>query len=383
MSNTYDVVVIGAGSAGTPAAMYLASAGLRVLCLDRNASAGQGSNKCAIGGIRATHSEPSKVRLCLDSISTFSRWREEEGDDIGWLRGGYTYVAYEQKTADLLKRMLPVQRAAGLDIDWAGPETIAAIVPGIAREGLLGGTWSPGDGSASPMESVYAFCRKARRAGAEFRFGEAVTSMEVSGGRVEAVVTGSGRYPCGWVVNCSGSQAREVAGMAGAEVRVDPDCHEAGVTEAVERFFTPMVVDIRRIPGSANYYFYQHTTGQVVFCITPDPPIQGICTRETSDFLPLVAPRMVGLLPRLANLKVRRTWRGTYPQTPDGSPLIGRVGPENHVAALGMCGQGFMLGPGTGALVSRLITGALRAGDSEVLTALDPARRFGGEEALK
>lgn len=383
MSKSYDVVVIGAGSAGTPASMYLASAGLSVLCLERNASAGQGSNKCAIGGIRATHSEPAKVRLCLDSISTFSRWREEEGDDIGWLRGGYTYVAYEQKTADLLKRMLPVQRAAGLDIDWADPETIATIVPGIAREGLLGGTWSPGDGSASPMESVYAFCRKARRAGAEFRFGEAVTGMEVADGRVEAVVTGSGRYPCGWVVNCSGSHAREVAGMAGAEVRVDPDCHEAGVTEAVERFFTPMVVDIRRIPGSANYYFYQHTTGQVVFCITPDPPITGISTRETSDFLPLVAPRMVGLLPRLANLKVRRTWRGTYPQTPDGSPLIGRVGPGNHIAALGMCGQGFMLGPGTGALVSRLITGALRPGDSEVLTALDPARRFGGEEALK
>jgi len=383
MSKSYDAVVIGAGSVGTPTAMYLASGGLSVLCLDGNASAGQGSNKCAIGGIRATHSEPAKVRLCLDSISIFSTWRDSEGDDIGWLRGGYTYVAYDQGIADLLKKILPVQRSAGLDIDWADPDKIASIVPGIRREGLLGGTWSPGDGSASPMESACAFCRKARRAGAEFRFGEAVTGMEIRGNRVAAVVTGSGRYPCGWVVNCSGSRAREVAGMAGAEVQVDPDCHEAGVTEAVERFFTPMVVDIRSIPGSANYYFYQHTTGQVVFCITPDPPIQGICTRETSEFLPLVAKRMVGLLPRLANLKVRRTWRGTYPQTPDGSPLIGRVGPENHIAALGMCGQGFMLGPGIGALVSRLITGTMRPGDSEVLAAFDPARRFGGGEALK
>lgn len=383
MSRSYDLVVIGAGSVGTPCAMYAAMSGMSVLCLDRHASAGQGSNKCAIGGIRATHGESAKVRLCLDSISVFSRWEEAEGDDIGWLRGGYTYVAYEQSTVDLLKRMLPLQRAAGLDIDWAGPETIATIVPGIRREGLLGGTWSPGDGSASPMLSVYAFCRKARRAGAEFRFGETVTGMETNGGRIDAVVTDGGRYPCGWVANCSGAEARDVAGLAGVEVRVDPDCHEAGVTEAVERFFTPMVVDIRRIPGSANYYFYQHVTGQVVFCITPDPPILGSSTRETSGFLPLVAPRMVGLLPRLANLKVRRTWRGTYPQTPDGSPLIGIAGPSNHVAALGMCGQGFMLGPGTGALVARLISGSLRPGDEDVLKALDPARKFGGEEALK
>lgn len=383
MNKSYDVVVIGAGSVGTPSAMYLAMSGLKVLCLDHHASAGQGSNKCAIGGIRATHGEPSKVRLCLDSISVFSEWEEAEGDDIGWLQGGYTYVAYEQATVALLKRMLPVQRAAGLDIDWASPGTIAAIVPGIRREGLLGGTWSPGDGSASPMQSASAFCRRARRAGADFGFGETVTGMDVAGGRIEAVLTDKGRHPCGWVVNSSGAEARRVAGFAGAEVSVDPDCHEAGVSEAVERFFTPMVVDIRKIPGSANYYFYQHVTGQVVFCITPDPPIPGDSTSETSEFLPLVAPRMVGLLPRLANLKVRRTWRGTYPQTPDGSPLIGRIGPENHIAALGMCGQGFMLGPGTGLLVARLITGALRREDGEVLKALDPARSFGGEEALK
>ena len=49
----YDCIVVGAGSVGTPAAMALAERGLKVLLLDQFASAGQGSNKCAIGGIRA------------------------------------------------------------------------------------------------------------------------------------------------------------------------------------------------------------------------------------------------------------------------------------------------------------------------------------------
>ncbi|MDP1142734.1 hypothetical protein, partial [Klebsiella pneumoniae] len=68
-----------------------------------------------------------------------------------------------------------------------------------------------------------------------------------------------------------------------------------------------MVVDLRRVPGSSNYYFYQYDTGQVVFCVSPEPLIRGTDHRETSVFLPQVARRMVDLWPRLAALKVRRT----------------------------------------------------------------------------
>ena len=72
----YDAIIIGAGSVGTPAAFSLAEAGLRTLVIDRYASAGQGSNKAAIGGIRATHSDPAKIRLCLRSIDILSTWIE-------------------------------------------------------------------------------------------------------------------------------------------------------------------------------------------------------------------------------------------------------------------------------------------------------------------
>jgi sarcosine oxidase, subunit beta len=66
----------------------------------------------------------------------------------------------------------------------------------------------------------------------------------------------------------------------------------------------------------------------------------------------MVAQRMVDLMPRLANIKVRRTWRGLYPMTPDGSPIVGWArSVEGYLHAVGMCGQGFMLGPGVGALL--------------------------------
>jgi sarcosine oxidase subunit beta len=165
---------------------------------------------------------------------------------------------------------------------------------------------------------------------------------------------------------------------------VTPDSHEAGITEPVARFLEPMVVDLRPAAGSKNYYFYQHGNGAVVFCITPEPPIVGTDRRETSEFLPMISPRMVGLMPKLSNIRVRRTWRGLYPMTPDGFPIVGRsTRLEGYIFAAGMCGQGFMLGPGVGALLTRMMTEDTIPDDADTLDALSPYRDFGGEERLK
>jgi len=81
-TKVYDVIIIGAGSVGLPAAFFLAQAGLKPLVIDQFASPGQGSNKAAIGGIRATHSAPSKFHLCIKFIEIFPSWQEVYGDNI-------------------------------------------------------------------------------------------------------------------------------------------------------------------------------------------------------------------------------------------------------------------------------------------------------------
>ena len=93
---------------------------------------------------------------------------------------------------------------------------------------------------------------------------------------------------------------------------------------------------------------------------------------------------MVNLLPRLKNLRVRRMWRGLYPMSPDGSPLVGWSHEvEGLLHAAGMCGQGFMLGPGVGEVVARLMTQKSTEQDRIILDGFSPYRSFGGEEALK
>jgi len=384
MTRPYDAIVAGAGSVGMPVAMYLGEKGLRTLVIDMHPSPGQGENKHAIGGVRATHSAPGKILACLRSLQILSTWQQVRGDDIEWLQGGYLYPVYRDGDADLLKNLLPLQKSYGLKIDFVEPREVAAILPGINPDGLLGGTFAPEDGSISPLLVANAYYRRAVGLGVEFRFQERIERLRIEQGRVKGVATDRGCYEAGVVVDAAGPFSAALCATAGIPIPVVPDCHEAAITEPVQPFFHCMVVDVRPAPGSKNFYFYQNRHGQVVFCITPDPPIVGTDKRETSVFLPQICTRLVRLLPRLKNLRVRRTWRGLYPMTPDGSPIVGwNRAVQGLVHATGMCGQGLMLGTGVGEIISRLITGAASKNDEIILTEFSPYREFRGMEKLK
>jgi sarcosine oxidase subunit beta len=384
MATAYDVIIVGAGSIGCPTAFFLAQEELKVLVIEKFRSPGQGSNKAAIGGIRATHSDTSKIRICLRSLEIFSTWEERYGDNLEWAKGGYCFVAYRPQEEKALKGLLVIQKRYGLNINWLDRDELLEVIPALNPDGLIGGTYSPDDGSASPLRSASAFTRRAMERGAEFHFDEILTEIVTARGRVIGVRTNRDLYSSECVINAAGAWAKGVAQMADLDVPVRPDCHEGGITEPVAPFLGPMVVDVRPAPGSKNYYFYQHKPGPIVFCITPDPPIWGINRLETSAFLPMIAPRMVNLMPKLANIKVRRTWRGTYPMTPDGFPIVGRVkGLEGYINAVGMCGQGFMLGPGLATYLVHVVKNELTPEDEEVLAGLSLYRDFGGQEKLK
>ena len=135
----YDVIITGSGSIGTPAALYLAQAGYKTLVVDGCASVGQGSNKRAIGGVRATHSDPAKILLCLRSIEIFRTWEEVYGDDIEWITGGYNFVAYREQEEATLKTLLAKQKALGLNIEWYDKDDLLKIIPDLNPVDLIGG----------------------------------------------------------------------------------------------------------------------------------------------------------------------------------------------------------------------------------------------------
>ena len=385
----YDVIIIGAGSIGVPTALATARSGLKTLVLDRSPSVAQGDNKHAIGGIRATHSLKSKIWLCQRSIEIFASWKELFGDDIWWEQGGYCFLAFTDEHEKLLKNTAQQQKEYGLNIDYVDSVKIKELVPGINDENLRGGTFSPEDGNSSPLLALHAFYRKSKEFGAVYNFKEEVVGITTKSKTITGVKTNKAEYKAQTVINAAGAHAKNLGNIINVDLPVVPESHEAGITEPVKKFFSTMVIDIKqaqdyKFGNSKNYYFYQNKEGKIIFCLTPEPIIPGLDRFETSSFLPQITTRMVNLLPRLKNVKIRRTWRGLYAMTPDGSPIIGKVdGIEGYVNAVGLCGQGFMLGPGLGELLSRVITEKLSSKDHQMLGELAYDRNYYKIEDLK
>jgi len=357
-NKTYDVIVVGCGSVGNPTAYHLAEAGKKVLVLDRRPAAGQGDNKAAIGGVRATHSDPGKISTCLDSLKIISNWEEKHGFDVGWKPGGYCFPIYDEALEKNLRDLIPYQKQYGLDIEWVGPEEIKEIIPGVNPIGLRGGTYSAGDGQVSSILLPVAFQREAMKFDAEYRFNEKVIGYLREGDKITGVKTGRGSYSSEWVVLAAGADAAEHSNLLGIDIPVNPDSHEAGISAPIKHFLSPLVVDLRPGPEgkTANFYFGQNKEGQIIFCYTPEELFIGTNRESISEFLPVLAGRMITLIPGFKNLLIRRVWRGCYPMTPDGIPIIDFAkGLEGLILAVGMCGQGLMLGPGAGKNIASMI----------------------------
>lgn len=380
---TCDVLIIGAGSIGLPLSYYLARRHLRVIIIEKMPSVGRGQNRAAIGGIRATHSDPAKIAICRRTINIMRNFQTEFGYDIDWISGGYLFPVYDETNEKAFKKLIEYQKAFDLNINWISPAEIESLAPGINPENLRGGSYSPEDGSASPLKVADAYYLLAKANGVSFHFNEEVTGFSLANDQIISVQTNQNSYAAGIVVNAAGAEAREIGQMVNLDLPVYPDSHEGGITEPVQRFFEPMIVDVRPDSQSSNYYFYQNREGQVVFCITPNPKIPGKDCDNTSYFLPLVIKRMLALYPRLRHIRIRRIWRGLYPMTPDGFPIVGFCREiKNFLLAIGMCGQGFMIGPGLGEMLSEVIADQSHAYDS-IFQQLTLYRQFTGQELLK
>jgi len=377
MTRTADTVVVGAGIIGAATGYYLAKRGHKVVVLERDFPCSGSTGRC-IGGIRAQFTHDLSIKVMLESIRLFEGLDEELGTTVDWHQGGYLFLAFDDKRKQAFLDAIAIQHRYGLGVEFVGSRECGRIVPGLARDGLVGGAWCPTDGQADPFKTTYGFLAGIERLGGEVRPGTEVTAVNTRGDRVVSVETAAGdEVFCSEVLNAAGCWADELGRMAGVEVPVKADRHEALVTEACERLFEPMLVDYR--PDGC--YFVQHVgTGHFIGCYTPVPLVPGRSVDATGEFITEMPRRMVRLVPKLAGVKVLRQWAGSYGMSPDGSPVCGATPVRGFYVASGMSGHGFMFGPAIGKLMAELID----CGETSLPLdqfALD--RDFGQAEAMR
>lgn len=374
---TADAIVIGGGIIGAATGYYLTKRGLRVALLERHYPCAGSTGRC-IGGIRAQFSHELTIKVMLLSIKIFQNLSEEIDEDIEWYPGGYLFLAFDEERKKSFLKAIEIQQKLGLDVKFIDADDCASIVPGLNTEGLIGGAWCPTDGQANPFKVTYGYLKKMSMLGSDVYTQTEVIKINVDKNRVTSVITANGdEFFAPIVLNAAGPWAENVGFMAGIEVPVKPDRHEALVTEAVERCMEPMLVDYRE----DGCYFVQHyRTGQFLGCYTPIPLVPGNRVDVSDEFISEMPRRMVRLLPQIASVKVLRQWAGSYEMSPDGNPICGPSSVEGFYVSAGMSGHGFMFGPALGYLMAELI---VRGKSSIDLTEFRLDRPFARAEALR
>lgn len=344
-----DVLIIGAGGAGTSAALHLARRGVRCVLLERGLVGGQASG-VNYGGVRQQGRHPAELPIARRSMTLWHALRDLAGTDAEFTVSGHLKLARDAAEEAELIAYLEIAKSHDLPLRLVGRNALHADYPWLGPTALVG-SLAPEDGSANPRLLVPALARAARAAGAQIREHSEVTAFSHDR-RGFQVIANDIAWRAPWLINTAGYWGGAVAAAFGEGVPVTPLNPNMMVTEPLPYFMEPNLGVV-----GGNVYLRQIPRGNVVIGGghgTSDPavPWSRPSAQETRTAMALAT----ALVPRLAGANIIRTWTGIDGEMPDHIPVIGASRTTPHLLhAFGFSGHGFQLGPGVGQILSELV----------------------------
>jgi len=349
---TADAVVAGGGVVGCSLAYQLARRGLDVVLLEREELGSQSTARCA-GGVRQQFSSETNVRLQRLAVQQLLDFHEETGGHADFHQIGYLFLLTRPEHEMDFRKLLCTWHGIGLtEARWVDAAEARELVPVLAVDDVLGGTFCPSDGLASPADVTAGYAAAARRHGARLREHVAVTGIDVAEGRVRMVRTATGDIATPIVFDCAGAWSSEVGRMAGVDVPVRPFRRHVLVTDAFPEVprTTPMTVDF-----ATSLYFHPEGDGVLI----------GMSDRQEAstyridvnwDFLERIVEAAARRAPALERAGIHTAWAGLYESTPDHQAILGPVADvEGFWCACGFSGHGFMQAPAVGLVLAQLL----------------------------
>jgi sarcosine oxidase subunit beta len=349
---TADVVIAGGGIMGCALAYQLAKRNVDVLLLERDTLGSQSTGKCA-GGVRQQFSAEANVRLQRLSVQLLTGFEEETGHPADFRQIGYLFALTQPQQVEDFRHNMDLWHRVGLtEARWVDPSEAARMVPVLNVDDVLGCTFCPTDGIASPADVTSGYAASARRLGARLNEGVEVTGIDVAAGRVQGVRTSKGDIATRLVFNCAGAWSASIGRMAGLEIPVLPYRRHIAVTgtfPAVART-TPMTVDFQ-----TSLYFHPEGDGVLIGMSDREEP-PGFTTEVDWAFLERMFAQAARRAPALAAAGVKTTWAGLYEMTPDHQAILGPIAElEGFWCAAGFSGHGFMQAPAAALLLTQLL----------------------------
>ena len=350
------IVVIGGGIIGCSTAYHLARDHKADVVLLEQGKLTSGSTWHAAGLVGQLRSSASITQVLKYSVELYKRLKDETGLDTGWKMTGCLRLATNEDRWTEFKRLATTARSFGMEMELISAAEVKRMWPLMEVSDLVGASFLPTDGQASPSDITQSLAKGARQAGAKIVEGVTVTGFEMEGNRIVAVNTSDGTIRCETVVNCAGQWARQVGAMAGINVPLQPVKHQYIITEKLDGL-APDSATIR--DPDRRTYFKEEVGGLVMGGYEPDPipwttgdvpgDFQFRLFDDDWDHFEQHLEQAIARVPALAETGVRRMINGPESFTPDGNFILGPA-PEcaNMYVGAGFNAFGIASGGGAG-----------------------------------
>lgn len=319
---------------GSSIAYHLSLRGASVELLDPMRGVGPPSASWAsAGGVRSQDRAPREWPLTVAAAARWPGLAEELGEPTGFLAGGHLHLVETEREVADLRRRVEGERAAGIQVRLVDEAEARRLAPGLAG-GFAAAAYSEGDGQADPRATTRAFQAAAARQGCRL---------------VHSEVASLAALECETVVVCAGAWSNRLLEPAPA------------LTAAALQMLLSQPADGRLRPTVTAPRLSLKQLPSGAFFIGGGWP-----GRQKRDGACEVLPESVegswrtaaGVYPPLDQVELAESWCGLEALTPDGVPLIGRLGQREGVyIAAGFCGHGFQLAPAVGRAVASDLLG--------------------------
>jgi glycine/D-amino acid oxidase-like deaminating enzyme len=363
LSQTTDVVIVGAGAVGAACAYFASRQGLRVHVVERGQIASGTTSACE-GNLLVSDKEAGpELDLALYSRDVFRHDLAEYAPLWEFEAKGGLVVAATEPGADALAGLTTRQRASGIEVTNLDAGQLHDYEPHISSE-LRAGAFYPQDAQVQPMLMTAHLLRLARDLRAVVQTGTEVIGFLRDGDRVTGVQTLAGAISAGAVINAAGTWAGAVADLAGVNLPILPRRGFVLVTEPL-----PLTIHHKVYAGEYVANVLSSDEG-----LQTSPVVEGTASgtvligssRERVGFdrtvslqvLAQMAAKAVALFPLLGSVKVIRSYLGFRPYCPDHLPVIGHDPRAPGLwYASGHEGAGIGLAVGTAKLLIQALLG--------------------------
>jgi sarcosine oxidase, subunit beta len=335
------VVIVGGGATGLSAAWWLARDGVDVLVIDKGIVGWEASGRN--GGGCTHHFSPLFVEE--------QRLWPQMDALLGYPTEFQPYrirIAFDEAQFALYAQAVRNAAHQGFATEVLDGKQVREAVP-LAGDDAHGGYFYKFGGHANPHRTVQGYAWALQDHGGRVMQHTTVEGFERSGDHITGVRTDYGTIFCDHLVLAAGPQTRHMAAMVGIDVPMVAARAEMIVTEPLP------LMPLGGIDGN-GLYGRQTLRGNLAYGGGPHEWLsaQGnaVPPRASTPLMRPIAGRLARLFPRAAHARMIRSWAGIIENTPDGRPVIDRIG---NVIVASLSSIGFGLSPASGHAIRDLV----------------------------